>query len=98
MMIAVHRRVVAVLRGVLLRGMMIAMNGTLVAAAAHTGNGHQGRTRNRRVNQENGKETDPCCDALSTIKSGDGRMFHARVVERSNHTPNSGTCEGVLAP
>ena len=40
MMVAIHRRVVAVLWRVLFRRMMIAMNGTLVATAARAGNGH----------------------------------------------------------
>ena len=95
MMIAIHRRVVAVLWPVLFRRMMIAVNGTLVAAAAGTGNGHQGRTRNRRVNEENGKETDPCRHALSEIKSGFSRMLHAHDAERPNHTPNPGACVGL---
>jgi hypothetical protein len=91
-MIAVHRRVVAVLRRVLVGAMMISVNGTLVAAAARTCDGHQSRTGNRRINQEYSKETDPCRDALSTIKNGLGRMFHIIAVEHSNHTPNAAIC------
>ena len=87
MMLAVHRRVAPGLCGVL---MMIAVNGTLVAAATRAGNSHQSRTRNRRINQQNRKQADPCRHALGKIKSGYGRMFHHLAVEHFNHTPKAG--------
>ena len=57
MMIAVHRRVVALLRWIFLRGMVIAVNGALVARAASAGgNGPCGERR--RLNEQHGHKAD----------------------------------------
>ena len=51
-MAAVHRNIVALLCGALLRGTVISVNGALVPSAASAGNNHQCRTRLRRIDEK----------------------------------------------
>ncbi|SRR6266849_4002676 len=58
-MVAIHRRVVALLRWFFSCWVVIAVNGALIAGAAGAGDGQQRCARHRRVNQQQCEQTNP---------------------------------------